>query len=76
MQIMTDYLFLSEPIPRILGCKDARNTAAIRAAEKAGFRKAGVIRNGGFVNGKCADTCLLGILREEWKEPRILTKTT
>jgi RimJ/RimL family protein N-acetyltransferase len=74
IQIMTDYLFLSKPIPRILVCTDSRNTAAIRAAEKAGFRKEGVIRNGGFVNGKFADTCLLGILREEWKEPRILTK--
>jgi RimJ/RimL family protein N-acetyltransferase len=49
--------------------------AAIKAAEKAGFRKEGLIRNGGFTNGKLADTCLLGILREEWKEPKILTKT-
>ncbi|HML03844.1 MAG TPA: GNAT family protein [Candidatus Bathyarchaeia archaeon] len=75
IQIMTDYLFLSKPIPRILVCTDARNTAAIRTAEKAGFRKEGSVRNGGFTNGKLADTCLLGILREEWKEPKILTKT-
>ena len=69
------YLFLSKPTPRILVCTDARNMAAIKAAEKAGFRKEGLIRNGGFTNGKLADTCLLGILREEWKEPKILTKT-
>jgi RimJ/RimL family protein N-acetyltransferase len=76
IQIMIDYLFLSKDIPRILVCTDARNIAAIRAAEKAGFRKEGIIRKGGFTNGKFVDTCLLGILREEWKEPKILTRTS
>jgi ribosomal-protein-alanine N-acetyltransferase len=75
IQIMTDYLFLSKDIPRILVCTDARNTPAIRAAEKVGFRKEGIIRKGGFINGKFADVCLLGILREKWKEPKILTTT-
>ena len=72
IQIMTDYLFLSKDIPRILICTDARNMAAIRVAEKAGFKKEGIVRNGGFANGKFVDSCLLGILREEWKEPKIL----
>lgn len=75
IQIIVDYLFLSRDIPRVLICTDARNTAAIRAAEKVGFRKEGIIRKGGFTNGKFVDACLLGILREEWKEPIILTKT-
>jgi RimJ/RimL family protein N-acetyltransferase len=39
-----------------------------------GFRKEGIVRKGGFINGKFVDTCLLGILREEWKEPKILAK--
>jgi RimJ/RimL family protein N-acetyltransferase len=76
MQIMIDYLFLSKDIPRILICTDARNVAAIRAAEKVGFRKEGMVRNGGFTNGKFVDVCLFGILREEWKEPKILTKAS
>jgi RimJ/RimL family protein N-acetyltransferase len=76
IQIMIDYLFLSKDIPRVLVCTDARNIAAIMAAEKVGFRKEGIVRKGGFTNGKFVDACLLGILREEWKEPRILTKTT
>ena len=76
IEIIIDYLFLSKDIPRILICTDARNMAAIKAAEKAGFKREGVIRKGGFTNGKFTDACLLGILREEWKEPKILTKAT
>jgi RimJ/RimL family protein N-acetyltransferase len=74
IQIMVDYLFLSRDIPRITVCTDARNTAAIRAAEKAGFKVEGIVRKGGFSMGKYVDACLLGLLREEWKEPRILTR--
>jgi len=76
IQIMIDYLFLSKDIPRILVCANARNKAAMRAAEKVGFRKEGIIRKGGFTNGKFVDSSLLGVLREEWKEPKILTRTT
>ena len=75
IQIMVDYLFLYKDIPRILVCTDARNIAAIRAAEKAGFKREGIVRKGGFARGKFVDACLLGILREEWKEPKILTRT-
>jgi RimJ/RimL family protein N-acetyltransferase len=74
MQILVDYLFLSKDIPRIIICTDARNIASIRAAEKVGFKKEGIVRKGGFAMGKFVDACLLGILREEWKEPRILTR--
>lgn len=73
IQIMVDYLFLHKDIPRILVCTDARNMAAIRAAERAGFKREGIVRKGGFTKGKFVDACLLGILREEWKGPKILT---
>jgi RimJ/RimL family protein N-acetyltransferase len=76
IQIIVDYLFLSRDIPRITVCTDARNTAAIRAAEKAGFKRESIVRKGGFSMGKYVDACLLGILREEWKEPRILTRVS
>ena len=48
IQLMVDYLFLSKDSPPIMINTDARNTASIKAAEKAGFRKEGIIRNGGF----------------------------
>jgi RimJ/RimL family protein N-acetyltransferase len=76
IQIIVDYLFLSKDIPRISIYTDARNIASIRAAENVGFKKEGIIRKSGFVMGKFVDWCWLGILREEWKEPKILTKAT
>jgi RimJ/RimL family protein N-acetyltransferase len=75
IQLMVDYLFLSKDTPRITINTDARNVASVRAAEKAGFKKEGIIRKGGFTWGQYADACILGILREDWKEPKILTKT-
>lgn len=76
IQLMVDYLFLLKDIPRITINTDARNAASIKAAEKAGCEKEGTIRKGGFTWGQHADCCILGILREEWKEPKILRKTT
>jgi len=72
IQILIDYLFLYKDIPRITIYTDARNTASIKAAENAGFKKEGIVRKGGFVKGGYADWCLLGLLREEWKEPKII----
>jgi RimJ/RimL family protein N-acetyltransferase len=76
IQILVDYLFLYKDIPGIIICTDTRNIAAIKAAENVGFKKEGTVRKGGFAMGKFVDVCLLGILREEWKEPTILTRTT
>jgi hypothetical protein len=42
-------------------------------ALKVGFTKEGTIRKS--VNGVRRDSYLYSILREEWKEPKILTKT-
>jgi len=44
--------------------------------EKVGFAKEGTIRKFFFMRGEWRDAYLYGILREEWKEPKILTKTT
>jgi len=43
--------------------------------EKAGFQREGIMRKPGFVRGEWIDAYLYSILREEWKEPKILTKT-
>lgn len=52
------------------------NMASQRVLEKAGFRKEGVVRKRIFVRGNWRDEFLYSILREEWKEPRILNKAT
>jgi ribosomal-protein-alanine N-acetyltransferase len=72
---MVDYLFLSRNIVRIQAYTDVENKAAQRTLDKAGFRKEGTHRRYQYVRGVLCDYYLLGILREEWKEPKILTKT-
>ena len=75
IQILSDYLFLTRDIVRIQAVIDARNVASRRALEKAGFKKEGTLRKALWdAEGKWADGDLYSILREEWKQPRILTK--
>ena len=75
IMIMVDYLFLSRDLMRVQATTDPSNIASQRVLEKAGFRKEGIIRKSGFNRGKWCDDCLYSILREEWKEPKILTRT-
>ncbi|NWG11492.1 GNAT family N-acetyltransferase [Candidatus Bathyarchaeota archaeon] len=74
LQIVIDYLFLTKDIMRVQASTDVRNKASQRILEKADFKKEGVIRKGSFVRGQWADEYLYGILREDWKGPKILTK--
>jgi len=76
IMIMVDYLFLSRELMRVQAMPDVSNIASQRVLEKAGFTKEGIIRKSGFNRGKWCDDCLCSILREEWKEPKILTKTS
>jgi ribosomal-protein-alanine N-acetyltransferase len=75
IKIAVDYLFLSKPIARIQAHTNVRNVASQRVLEKAGFEKEGIVRKRIFVRGEWKDEFLYSILREEWKEPKILTRT-
>jgi RimJ/RimL family protein N-acetyltransferase len=75
-QLMVDYLFLSKEIARVQAIVDVRNIASQRVLEKAGFQREGTVRDGYFNRGEWRSEYLYGILRREWKEPKILTKTT
>ena len=75
VKIMVDYLFLSKDIGRIQAHTDIRNAASQKVLEKVGFKKEGTIRKSNFIRGEWRDTYLYSILREEWKEPKILTRT-
>ena len=75
VKIMTDYLFLSKEIVRIEAETNPENVASKRVLEKAGYTKEGLIRKSVFIRGEWRDGILYSILREDWKEPRILTKT-
>jgi RimJ/RimL family protein N-acetyltransferase len=76
VQLMVDYLFLSQNICRIQAITNVGNKASQRVLEKAGLRIEGTIRKLLLVRGVWTDYCLHSILREEWKEPKILTRTT
>jgi RimJ/RimL family protein N-acetyltransferase len=73
-QLMVDYLFLCRDIVRIQATTNVENKTAQRVLEKAGFKKEGTIRKLKFVRGVWTDFYVYSILREEWKEPKILTK--
>jgi RimJ/RimL family protein N-acetyltransferase len=72
---MVDYLFLSKNTVRIQAHTDCRNVTSQKVLEKAGFRKEGIVRKLLFNRGEWRDACLFSVLREEWKEPKILTRT-
>jgi RimJ/RimL family protein N-acetyltransferase len=75
VQLMVDYLFLSKDIARIQAFTDVRNKASQRVLEKVCFKREGTLRKTGFVRGQWTDAYVYGVIREEWKEPKILTKT-
>jgi RimJ/RimL family protein N-acetyltransferase len=76
LRIIVDYLFLSKDIMRIQAQTDQRNVASQKVLEKVGFKKEGTLRKNFFMRGEWTDDYIYSILREEWKEPRVLTKTT
>ena len=75
-QIIVDYLFLSKEAACIQATTHIKNTASQRVLEKTGFRREGIMRKRDFVRGEWTDVALFSILREEWKEPKILTEKT
>jgi ribosomal-protein-alanine N-acetyltransferase len=74
VQLAVDYLFMSKDIVRIQATTHIENVASQKVLEKSGFQREGRIRKGMFAWGNWADLILYGILREEWKEPKTLTK--
>jgi len=76
VNILVDYLFLSRDIVRIQARFNKHNAASKRVLEKVGFTEEGTMRKSSFSRGKWVDMAVYSILREEWKEPKILTGTT
>lgn len=74
VQIITDYLFLTKNIVRIQAETDPENKASWRVLEKAGFSKEGVMRKAFFTRGQWKDTAMYSLLREDWKEPKMLER--
>jgi ribosomal-protein-alanine N-acetyltransferase len=75
-QLMLDYLFLSKDIARIQATTHVGNAGSQKVLEKAGFKREGTLRKATQSRGEWTDLAIFSILREEWREPKILTKTT
>jgi RimJ/RimL family protein N-acetyltransferase len=76
VEIVLDYLFLSRDTVRVQAHTDVGNVVSQKVLQKTGFKKEGTIRKSVFARGEWRDRCLYSILREEWKETKMLTKTT
>jgi RimJ/RimL family protein N-acetyltransferase len=74
VNIMVDYLFLSNDMMRIQAGTAVGNLASQKVLEKAGFKKEGTLRKCTFIRGEWRDCYLYSILKDEWKETRILAK--
>jgi [ribosomal protein S5]-alanine N-acetyltransferase len=74
VKMIVDYIFLSNETVRIQAQTDVRNIASQKVLDKAGFKKEGIARKHVFVKGEWRDAYLYSILREEWKEPRMLSR--
>jgi len=74
-QLMVDYLFLSKDIARIQATTHTKNVASQKVLENVGFKREGTLRKTALIRGEWTDMFIFSILREEWKEPKILTRT-
>jgi RimJ/RimL family protein N-acetyltransferase len=74
-QIAVDYLFMSKDIVRIQAVTNVDNIPSQRVLEQAGFVREGTLRKVSHVRQEWGDVYVYSVLREEWKEPKILTKT-
>ena len=74
-QIIVDYLFLTKEAPCIQATAQIKNVASQKVLQRVGFKKEGIMRKRSYILGEWTDMVLFSILREEWKVPKILTKT-
>jgi RimJ/RimL family protein N-acetyltransferase len=65
-RMMLDYGFGTLNLNRVWLQVYGHHTAAVRAYEKAGFKREGVQREQHFTDGRYVDGVLMGILRSEW----------
>ncbi len=65
--LMLDYAFGQLDLNRVWLHVDERNTRGIRAYQKAGFRREGLLRENRRAEGRYYNTLLMAVLRSEWQ---------
>jgi RimJ/RimL family protein N-acetyltransferase len=67
---LLDYAFGTLALNRLEAEIDPRNTASVRAAERLGFVREGILRERWLVGGEPSDSLMMGLLRKEWPARR------
>jgi [ribosomal protein S5]-alanine N-acetyltransferase len=68
-RLVVGYAFETLNLNRVWLHVFENNPRGLRAYEKAGFRKEGVLRQDNFREGRYWDTIVMGVLRCEWEQP-------
>ena len=63
--LLADYLFTTTTVHRLQATTEVDNVAEQRALERAGFKREGVLRGGGFVRGQWRDGVKYARLRDD-----------
>lgn len=67
LSALVDYAFGTLKLRRLEADVDPRNAGSIRALERLGFRREGLLRERWKVDGELQDSVFLGLLRREWR---------
>ncbi|PZS28671.1 MAG: GNAT family N-acetyltransferase [Pseudonocardiales bacterium] len=70
VDLLVDYAFRVRGLHRLQCETHSDNAAMLGAAEAAGFRREGELRQAGWRSGRHVDEVLLGLLAEEWRGQR------
>ena len=70
IRLLLDFAFTDLNLQRVCLHVFSTNPRAVRAYEKAGFSREGVLRRGAYIDGDYVDVIVMGILREEHLVPR------
>ncbi len=65
---LVDFAFGQLAMRRLEADVDPRNAASIRAVERLGFRREGLLRERWKVDGELQDSVVLGLLSREWQK--------
>ena len=64
--LLCDYVFSGLELNRVWLHVDERNTRGIRAYEKVGFQREGLLRQDRYTDAGYQNTVVMAVLREEW----------
>ena len=70
------FAFRTLDLHRLEADVDPRNPASMRALERAGFTREGLLRERYHVHGEIQDAVYYGLLRREWEAQQALSRAT